>query len=416
MKEVTYAQFKENYLNSLGAEKREKISDGMIAHEFLKEMTRADTEHDLGQAEEYENTYLEIKAIRDKVKIMFDKWKNFEANLSEAELAGERKKFEDAEYQKILRRAGITQDFGKGGIELQGKTHAEVLKETLLSLDKKLAYSGGVAATSRKRAERAARDVLRMESLDKYGLRKSAESVAELAMYAWKKEKALDDADKLQKPMFISPEAVFPEQYGSHPQELKKIVQASRERMVERLKKRGKSVAEAKTIAENHIKCTFDVGHINTWRKYFDGSAADFNKWLVGQAKQLQKEGIIGHVHLSDNFGYEDEHLASGEGNAPIKDFIKTIRAEGYKGPAIVEGGAQGRDREHEALMRTMKHLNSPFYTIEGGEPVGWAQIEQGYFDKSYSGVSSVMGAYAPDIDVPTEHRTWTLWSGVPFE
>jgi len=33
----------------------------------------------------------------------------------------------------------------------------------------------------------------------------------------------------------------------------------------------------------------------------------DYKKWLMEKAKDLVKSGVLGHVHLSDNFGWEDE-------------------------------------------------------------------------------------------------------------
>ena len=34
---------------------------------------------------------------------------------------------------------------------------------------------------------------------------------------------------------------------------------------------------EAEKAAEDHIKVTFDIGHLNTWKKYFKGSDQDGN-------------------------------------------------------------------------------------------------------------------------------------------
>ncbi len=68
---------------------------------------------------------------------------------------------------------------------------------------------------------------------------------------------------------------------------------------------------------------TFDVGHANTV-----GAPENF-------LKIFKKRGR--HVHLSDNNGRYDQHLALGDGNIDFVEIIKKILKTGYKGLFIIE-------------------------------------------------------------------------------
>lgn len=247
-----------------------------------------------------------------------------------------------------------------------------------------------------------------MQTLKDFALKKSAQNIAELGMYAYQVEKD----KKLKKTMFIAPENVFPEQYGSHPQELRDIIIKSREAMVEKLKEKKVSEEEATKIAAEHIKATFDIGHANTWRKYFQGSDADFKKWFIKQSKQLLQEGIIGHVHIADNFGYYDEHLTPGEGNVPIEDFMKEVVKAGLKDKMVVEPGAQG---EGETIYGSMfgawaKVASSPIYRV-GNIDKNWTDVSGSYFGQTHTPRYMTQGYL---INPQDNEGNW--WSGTPIE
>lgn len=59
-------------------------------------------------------------------------------------------------------------------------------------------------------------------------------------------------------------------------------------------------------------KCTLDVGHAHA-------SGQDFLD-LAGRLGRRMAE-----VHLSDNFGENDDHLVPGEGNAPLTEFFRRV-------------------------------------------------------------------------------------------
>lgn len=247
--------------------------------------------------------------------------------------------------------------------------------------------------------------IKRIAPIEEVGLQKSAENLARAAIFAYDREKS----QNLDKPLFIAPENIFPEGgYGSHPQELKNIIIKSREAMVDKLvKERHMGEEEAESIAKEHIKATFDIGHANTWKKFFKGSDEEFKDWLNDQTKELARDGIIGHVHLSDNFGYYDEHVTPGEGNAPIKEFVREMQSEGYKGPMIVEAGGQPAGYEWRAITGAWRALNSPIYRIDTTS-MSWTDIEGSYFGRT-GGPNYVVGDYAPSKD-------WTLWSETQLE
>jgi len=218
----------------------------------------------------------------------------------------------------------------------------------------------------------------------------------------------------LEKPLFITMENIFPESYGGHPQELKKLILDSRRKMASMLRDKGKSESEAKELAEKHIKATLDTGHLNLWRKYFKGNDKEFNKWILDQTEDLAKSKIIGNVHLADNLGYQDEHLPPGQGNTPIKEMIKILKKHGYKGAYTVECGSSATTdvSYFHGLMKTWEYLGSPVYSMgaarDGLPPMQWQNIQYSYFGKTYP-PSFVFGAYAPSNE-------WTLWSNVPME
>ena len=244
-----------------------------------------------------------------------------------------------------------------------------------------------------------------IKPIEDFALEKTSDAIARAAIYAYDQEKN----KKLEKPLVICPENVWTEYYGGHPKELKKIITESRRAFSDKLvKEKHISKAEAEKIAEERIKATFDIGHVNVWRKWFkedDPTGEKFNKWVMKEVDQLTKDKIIGHVHINDNFGYEDIHIAPGQGNAPIKQFVDKITKEGYKGKMVVEAGGQREDES--VLSHAWKTLGSPIYRIDS---IGssWTEIAGSYFGRTGS-PTYIVGDLAPSKD-------WTLWSETQLE
>lgn len=256
-------------------------------------------------------------------------------------------------------------------------------------------------------------------------------------------------------PVFVAVEHIFPERFGGHPEELKWIIKKSRERMVEMLTEpeipfgasmapeemtaekmekmrrgeykqpnpyyMGVSKEEAEKLAERHIKATIDTGHINLWRKYWQDDPRKtreqndeaFKKWAISSIESLAKEGMVGNIHLADNYGYHDDHLAPGQGNSPIREIIERVKKYGYDKAITVEPGADASTdlSDFHGLMKTWRFFGSPVYGMgfRGvGVPQSWADVQYSFFGQNKPPYY-IFGGYAPSND-------WTLWSAVPLE
>ncbi|MFH1133754.1 MAG: TIM barrel protein [Nanoarchaeota archaeon] len=260
---------------------------------------------------------------------------------------------------------------------------------------------------------------------------------------------AMERSKNTKEPIFISMENIFPERYGGHPRELKELVTMSRERMVDMLTKKtipieiwdtkqqryvikqeennyyqGISRDEAAKRAEQHIKVTFDTGHMNMWRKFwqsdpkksYEDNQKGFEQWYLREFEELAKAKMVGNVHLTDNLGFTDDHLAVGQGNAPVKEVVRILKKYGYDKALTAEPGADASVDQGDfwGLMKTWRHFGSPIYALSGptriGAPGGrgWTDVQNSYFGQDYKPYF-VFGAYAPSND-------WTLWSGIPLE
>ena len=319
------------------------------------------------------------------------------------------------------------------GIQPGGRIAQEIEKDPIAFIDEQVKEKKidaesheSIAQSYGRRAFDVEQQIKRMKPIEEVGLKKTADTVSRAALEAYKKEKEMN----LEKPLFIAPEALWNESgYGGHPDELKKIIVTSRQDMVEKLTEKeingksndfykGISKQQAETIAEDHIKATFDIGHANTWRKFFKAETGEtikqtderFNKWLIKKVDDLQKEKLIGHVHIADNFGFQDEHTPPGEGTAPIPEFVKKLKETGYKGTMIVEPA----HHDVQAWTKAMKNLQSPMYRVDATSQT-WTDIEGSYFGRSAS-PSYVVGAYAPDATLSEEQRDWRFWSGTSIE
>ncbi len=83
-------------------------------------------------------------------------------------------------------------------------------------------------------------------------------------------------------------------------------------------------LAIIREISSKYCRATFDVGHANTY-------SCNLNDYARGIAPHLV------NVHLHDNNGTKDEHLALGQGDINFKSVLKTLDAVQYSGPFILE-------------------------------------------------------------------------------
>jgi len=78
-------------------------------------------------------------------------------------------------------------------------------------------------------------------------------------------------------------------------------------------------------VSSKKLKLCLDTGHVNT------SSKVPMVKWLELLGKR------IGYVHLSDNNGWEDQHLPLGEGNIKWEEFFEIMKNMGLKPDMCIE-------------------------------------------------------------------------------
>ncbi len=319
--------------------------------------------------------------------------------------------------QKVPDRHGI-----RGLIPEEEMYPSEIIKKQIKALRLQVEKSQQASTSQLAQAEEAYERIRHVQSAETYALQEACDAYADLGIAAMRQSDRLTKEGRLNKPLAIAMENLFPEQYGSHPDELKLLVLQGRDAMIRKLTKNYRmSEEEARTKAEQHITSTLDTGHLNIWRKYWKGDQnksiedndKDFNKWMLDKIKDLAKDKIIGHVHIDDNYGYHDDHLAPGEGNTPIREMIKVLKDSGYKGEMIVEPGADFANdvSGFHSVMKTWRHFDLPVYGGGSGlsaKKRSWGDVGYGFFGQNQPPYF-VFGAYSPSED-------WTLWSGVPLE
>ena len=384
--------------------------DLVISPEEAHVITRLETQASsaLGQAVRYSSDFNEtIKRIN-----RFNKAK-------ETVLAMEKTK---SEAEKTQLREEFQQQFGDLGIHEDRYLKSEFIEEQIKNLKSSLRYNQETSSSQRLQAEETLERARYIRSAQGYAQQEAYDAYAQAGISAMRESDQLKEQGKLKKPIVVAMENLWPEQYGSHPDEMKELVLGSQKRMATRLQQLGMNSEQAEKKSKQHITATLDVGHLNIWRKYWKGDPTntikqndeEFNKWAVQKVKELAQSGVVGHIHLDDNYGYNDDHLAPGEGNAPIREMIKVLKDAGYKGEMIVEPGADfttDHPSGFTAVTKTWQHFDLPIYGgrgLTGGRSRTWSNVAYGWMGAGQPPYFSFGG------DVPSED--FTLWSGVPFE
>ncbi len=350
-----------------------------------------------------------------------------------------------SEQWKIMKEDRELYTITEGFAAPEVKSPLELIKNKRNELRQRLEYERTSASSQAIQAEDTSETkkhlITPIKRLEKHGVRLYAEAAIH----------ALHKTRDPENPVVVAIEHIFPERFGGHPEELKWIIKKSRDRMVEMLTQpeieygaslapeeitakkleegvkqpnpyyMGISKEEAEKLAERHIKATIDTGHINLWRKYWqddprktkEQNDVDFNKWAIKSIESLAKDNMVGNVHLADNYGYQDDHLAPGQGNSPVKDIVGTLRKYGYKKAFTVEPGADASTdlSDFHGLMKTWKYFGSPVYGMGfrgTSVPQTWGDVQYSFFGQNKPPYY-IFGAYAPSND-------WTLWSAVPLE
>jgi hypothetical protein len=384
--------------------KKKNMKPEYAAVLFHKDQLETQIAHSRGNAGEYEWTYHNSKRLLDSIPHLRDeelpKLKK-EMDILEQEMNNN---IQDKEKLELLAyTAGKKKEKIKEAKELIARER---------ELEKRMGYGRETAASARAQEATAIHQRDSVDLLSNYALEKTADSIARMALYA---KEVQETNPNVERDLFVAPENIWPEMgYGSHPDELRNIIVKSRKAMQDKLVEGspGMTQEKAKDIAAKHIKATFDIGHAHTWKKYFkrnDGESFEdhhnrFTKWLMGKVEGLHEEKILGHVHITDNFGYYDEHISPGQGNVPVKEFMDKLKDLGYTDQVTIESAQQ----DYQALTEMWRLANSPIYKIDSSS-LGWVDVQNGYFGQTQS-PNFLFGPTAPDP------RTWTTWSEVPME
>lgn len=326
----------------------------------------------------------------------------------------------------------------EGLIPPEVKKPTEWLKEEISQWEKSLQFTHESSASADAQADLIQEQLKHVLPVNKYAIDQSLKSYAQAGIYAMRQSQE----KHLKNDVFVAPEHIFPEMgYGSHPRELIQLVKGAREKMVEFLtaKKiddpeghrdregniikvdnpyyKGISKDQAEKDAERHIKATLDTQHLGMWWKYFQPKPGEtqeqtrkrFDSWYMDQIKELEKEKILGHVHIVDGFGRGHTHLPPGQGLTPIQSAVEYLKKKGFKGTLVSEGFGEGATRQ---LTEAWSLFGSSIYgavgPMRGGATTKWSDVQDSYFGKAQTPYY-VFGAYSPSND-------WTLWTQVPLE
>ncbi len=363
------------------------------AEVFNRISTQVRANYQLGFAKTYEERYKQTL----EQKKNFDLIKN---NLDNG--------IYEQRYDQILQR-NTNQDISKMDNLAKIEEMKKIAEAGLTEISGTLKDYRDSAVSAKQAAMEEIRKSERAVPIEVYAKEKTADTLARAAEFAHKKSETLRDRGQLNSPIYVSPENIFPESYGAHPQELKQIIIDARRKYVDTYKK-DYGEEGARKLAEDHIKATFDIGHAYTWRKYykdnpnksFEENDKDFKSWLMNQVEDLNKKGYIKHIHVSDNFGYEDEHVTPGQGRVPIKEFIDKMKQAG-----VTEITVEPAHQDYRAMLGAWKEFGAPVYGADQSLQK-WTDVQFSYFGKTRSPYF-VFGEYSPSQD-------FTLWSQVPLE
>jgi hypothetical protein len=347
------------------------------------------------------------------------------------------------EKWKILKADHRMYNMTQGLIPPETKHPLKMINDEINNVRTRIEYARQSSASQLQQAEDTALTKRHIVNPTKRFELHGARMYAEAAIRALQRTKDPDN------PVFLAIENIFPERFGGHPQELKYIIDKSREWFVKMLTEKeipfgiqdrkkdtytgtlygdspyykpNLSKEEAQKLAERHLKATWDSGHANMWRKFWqvrqgqtiEDADREFKEWYIKEFDKLAKQGYIGNIHLTDNFGFQDDHIAPGQGNAPIREIMQTLKKYGYDKAITVEPGADASTdlSDFHGLMKTWRYLGSPIYGVGAGggfqAPQTWGNVQYSYFGQNKPPYF-VFGAYSPSND-------WTLWSQVPLE
>jgi len=248
---------------------------------------------------------------------------------------------------------------GKRGINIWGPVKKQALLDDSLNELKKI--------TSEKTP-----GVFKMS--EEFAMEKAAKTFGNLAARSY-------DEFKDKAPV-LAVENMYQGMAFSRAEDMKKLVEMSRENFASHLVDEGMSEGNAKKLAEKKLGVTWDVGHLNIMRK-----KGFTEEDVVEQTKVITKDkSMVKHIHLTDNFGYADTHLMPGMGNVPIKKILMEMEKTGRfdEMRKIVESPAMIQHFKVAPHSMTMAAFASPIYGMKNGPTWNQAIENQGAYFGGY--------------------------------
>ncbi|MGV8142122.1 MAG: hypothetical protein ACP5NS_00630 [Candidatus Pacearchaeota archaeon] len=168
--------------------------------------------------------------------------------------------------------------------------------------------------------------------------------------------------------------------------ELRDLIEESRKKFVEKAMRPEEeggfemSKDKATEVSKQIIGATWDVGHINSIRKW-GFTKAD----VLREAKTISP--FVKHMHIADNLGFEDAELPIGMGNVPIDEILSSKEAwtENFrKAKKAIETGdwfsrQGGMGMQYTPVRESLSGLTSPVYSMGTGQSAYWNQAVNSY-------------------------------------
>jgi hypothetical protein len=390
---------------------------------FYNQMQEQQLAQQYGQLQYHSSNYEEFRKRREKLMQALEVYEKLEKDLPEEE------------KWRLMKAKGYGEFAGS-----ENMMPTEIIKEELASMNRHLSHINSSVSGIKSQIAQMENDMGNIESMEDYALKQTFDTVAKAGYTAYEQNKN-NEYSKKDKDLFVSIENLDPNTYGSHPDEIIKIIEEGREKMVEYMTEKSfksengderihnpyfqkdiKSKEEARKLAERHIKMTLDTEHLALWRKKFmpeQGETRErtnerFNKWYLKQIDKLVEKNIIGHVHLVDSIEGGHNHIPAGSGELPLKDSVKKLKEAGYKGTIVSEGHSEnqryGPDRQQVKPwqhFRSHQYANFPMHSMQM-QPQTFNQVHQSFYGRNEPAMY-VTGAYVPSNE-------WSFWSQVPLE
>ncbi len=190
------------------------------------------------------------------------------------------------------------------------------------------------------------------QDVEKFAMDKAATTLGNVAFKSYNKFK--------EHTPIMAIENMYQGMAFSRAEDMKKLVEKTRNKFVENAVKKGINKNQAEKQAKKFIGVTWDVGHLNMMKKQ-----GFTDKDVIKETERIAP--MIKHVHLTDNFGYSDSHLTPGMGNVPTKEILKEMEKAGTlkDARAIVEAGTVAANFKTSPFKLTMEAMGSPIYGMK---------------------------------------------------